>query len=104
MGKAKREREARRAADTSSTPAPATTAASVPPMSATAVPAHATAGGVAPAPPGNGEPTEPFYKRHPKAANAIFAAVWVYVAALWLLALDQWFHWGIFGPKLPPTP
>lgn len=24
--------------------------------------------------------------------------VWVYVAALWLLALDQWFKWGIFGP------
>ena len=34
----------------------------------------------------------------------IFAAVWVYVGALWLLALDQTFRWGIFGPKLPPLP
>lgn len=47
---------------------------------------------------------EPFYKRHPKIANAIFAALWVYVGMLWLLALDQWFHWGIFGPKVPPMP
>lgn len=47
---------------------------------------------------------EPFYKRHPKIANAIFAALWVYVAMLWLLALDQWFHWGIFGPKIPLVP
>jgi hypothetical protein len=34
----------------------------------------------------------------------LFVAVWVYVAALWLLALDQTFHWGIFGPKVPPVP
>jgi hypothetical protein len=34
----------------------------------------------------------------------VFAGVWVYVAALWLLALDQTFHWGIFGPKVPPVP
>jgi hypothetical protein len=47
---------------------------------------------------------EPFYKRHPKIANAIFAALCVYVAMLWLLALDQTFHWGIFGPKMPPMP
>ncbi len=47
---------------------------------------------------------EPFYKRHPKIANAIFAALCVYVAMLWLLALDQTFHWGIFGPKVPPMP
>jgi type VI protein secretion system component VasF len=26
--------------------------------------------------------------------------VWAYVGALWLLALDQWFGWGIFGPKI----
>jgi hypothetical protein len=31
-------------------------------------------------------------------------AVWIYVAALLLLALDQTFHWGIFGPKVPPVP
>ena len=46
----------------------------------------------------------PFYQRHPKIANAIFAALCVYVAMLWLLALDQTFHWCLFGPKLPPTP
>jgi hypothetical protein len=34
----------------------------------------------------------------------ILIAVWIYVAALWLLALDQWFHWGIFGPKTPIVP
>lgn len=33
----------------------------------------------------------------------ILVAVWIYVAALWLLALDQTFHWGIFGPKVPPV-
>ena len=34
----------------------------------------------------------------------IFVGIWIYVAALWLLALDQTFHWGIFGPKVPPLP
>lgn len=34
----------------------------------------------------------------------VFVGVWIYVAALWLLALDQTFHWGIFGPKVPPVP
>jgi hypothetical protein len=34
----------------------------------------------------------------------VLAGVWLYVAALWLLALDQSFNWGIFGPKLPPMP
>ena len=34
----------------------------------------------------------------------VFAGVWVYVAALWLLALDQTFNWGVFGPKVPPLP
>ena len=47
---------------------------------------------------------EPFYKRHPKIANAVFAALCVYVAMIWLLALDQTFHWGIFGPKVPLVP
>ena len=32
----------------------------------------------------------------------VLIGVWLYVAALWLLALDQTFNWGIFGPKLPP--
>lgn len=34
----------------------------------------------------------------------ILIALWIYVAALWLLALDQTFDWGLFGPKVPPTP
>lgn len=34
----------------------------------------------------------------------VLIAVWLYVAALWLLALDQTFGWGIFGPKVPPVP
>ena len=34
----------------------------------------------------------------------IFAGVWIYVGALWLLALDQTFNWGLFGPKVPPLP
>ena len=34
----------------------------------------------------------------------IFVGIWIYVGALWLLALDQTFHWGIFGPKVVPLP
>ena len=34
----------------------------------------------------------------------ILVGVWLYVAALWLLALDQTFHLGIFGPTVPPMP
>jgi hypothetical protein len=30
--------------------------------------------------------------------------LWIYVAALCLLAIDQWFNLGIFGPKMPPLP
>ena len=29
-------------------------------------------------------------------ANVVLAAVWLYVAMIFLLALDQQFHWGIF--------
>lgn len=46
----------------------------------------------------------PFRERHPTAAKVILVGVWIYVAALWLLALDQTFHWGIFDPKGPPMP
>jgi hypothetical protein len=35
-------------------------------------------------------------------AKIILVALWIYVAALALLAIDQWFHLGIFGPKVPP--
>ncbi len=37
-------------------------------------------------------------------AKLVLIGVWLYVAALGLLALDQWFHLGIFGPKPPPLP
>jgi hypothetical protein len=37
-------------------------------------------------------------------AKVVLAVVWIYVAALWLLALDQWFNWGVFGTKIPPLP
>jgi hypothetical protein len=36
--------------------------------------------------------------------QVVLVALCLYVAALWLLALDQWFNWGIFGPKIPPVP
>jgi hypothetical protein len=42
-------------------------------------------------------------ERHPQLARLILVAVWLYAAELWLLALDQTFNWGIFGPKVPPT-
>jgi hypothetical protein len=42
--------------------------------------------------------------RKRRIGRAVLAGVWVYVGALWLLALDQTFNWGIFGPKLPPMP
>jgi hypothetical protein len=45
----------------------------------------------------------PFPEKHPQLAKLILVAVWLYVAALWLLALDQTFNWGIFGPKVPPS-
>ena len=47
------------------------------------------------------ESTDPRKRRWGKIALVV---LWVYVAALWLLALDQWFNWGIFGPKIPPVP
>ncbi len=31
-------------------------------------------------------------------ANVVLIAAWIYVAMIYLLALDQQFHWGIFGP------
>jgi hypothetical protein len=35
--------------------------------------------------------------------RVLLAGIWLYLAALWLLALDQWFRWGIFGPTVPPV-
>jgi len=34
-------------------------------------------------------------KRSP-VATLVLAAVWIYVAMIYLLAMDQQFHWGIF--------
>lgn len=39
-----------------------------------------------------------------KIGQIVLVGVWIYVAALCLLAIDQWFNLGIFGPKLPPLP
>ena len=46
------------------------------------------------------ESTDP---RKRQIARVALALVWLYVAALWLLVLDQTFGWGIFGPKVPAT-
>lgn len=73
---------------------------------ASATPATAVAGSAVSA---NDTPVEPSWidSTDPKKqmwGKIIFVGIWIYVAALWLLALDQTFNWGIFGPKLPPTP
>ncbi len=39
-----------------------------------------------------------------RVGQVVLAGVWIYVAALWLLAIDQYFNLGIFGPKIPPLP
>jgi hypothetical protein len=76
-------------------PAPASTAAPTPATSGTAA-AATTATDVAWI-----DSPDPKKRQWGK---LILIAVWIYVAALWLLALDQWFHWGIFGPKTPIVP
>ncbi len=73
---------------------------------ASAAPTAAAAGPAVSANDAMGEPswldsTDPKKQRWGK---IIFAGIWIYVAALWLLALDQSFNWGIFGPKVPPMP
>lgn len=66
-----------------------------------------TAAGSAPAP----EPAAPAPAwidspdpRKKRLGQAVLTGVWLYVAALWLLAVDQYFNLGIFGPKIPPLP
>lgn len=44
------------------------------------------------------------FRRYPKIFNALFGALCLYVALIWLLALDQKFHWGIFAAKPPSLP
>ena len=90
---AKHKKGGNKPAPTPATPAPA------------AAPASASAPGVPAAAPETHvawmDPPDP---RKRMLGKIVFAGVWVYVAALWLLALDQTFHWGIFGPKAPPVP
>ena len=73
--------------------APATTAA--------ATPAMAFGATTPPAAPAWIDSTDP---RKRLVGKFLLAGIWIYVGALWLLALDQTFNWGIFGPKSPPLP
>ena len=74
-------------------PAPATPPASAPASGGTAAMAEAAPAWI--------DSTDP---RKRMIGKIVLVGVWLYVAALWLLALDQTFHWGIFGPKVPPIP
>jgi len=74
-------------------------------------PAPGVASGPTATAPGSVTPTEapPAWLDSPNPrkrtlGKVVLAGVWIYVAALWLLALDQTFHWGIFGPNVPPLP
>ena len=68
---------------------------------ATASASAATVGDVPPASAAWIDSTDP---RRRMIGKLVLIGVWIYVAALWLLALDQTFNWGIFGPKVPPIP
>lgn len=84
-------------------PAPSPSAASTPTQPMT--PLGAGAGGAAaPVPGAHVSWMDSVDPKKRMWGKIIFVAVWIYVAALWLLALDQTFHWGIFGPKVPPVP
>jgi hypothetical protein len=76
-----------------------------PPAAASATPTPAPASGATAATTDAGtawiDSTDP---RKRMIGKIVLIGVWIYVAALWLLALDQTFHWGIFGPKVPPVP
>lgn len=74
-----------------------------PQPAATPLTATPSASGAATAEPAGSwiDSTEP---RKRTIGRIVLVAVWIYVAALWLLVLDQTFHWGIFGPKVPPVP
>ena len=78
-------------------PPPATPAA----PAASAIPVPAAAAATADAGTAWIDSTDP---RKRTIGKIVLVVVWIYVAALWLLALDQTFHWGIFGPKVPPVP
>jgi hypothetical protein len=78
-------------------PMPASAAANKPAVAATSAAGDATAD----APPAWIDSPDP---RKRTIGKIVLVVVWIYVAALWLLALDQTFHWGIFGPKIPIVP
>ena len=85
-------------------PTPAAGAASPTPALAAAVPAGNLAGlsGTSEeAPPAWIDSADPKKRMWGK---IILVGIWIYVGALWLLALDQTFGWGIFGPKVSPVP
>ena len=82
----------------SSQPAPKAASAAMP--SSTSVIGGATATAEA-APPSWLDSADP---RKRMWGKIIFVGVWIYVGALCLLALDQTFAWGIFGPKVTPLP
>lgn len=92
-------RKSDRKADPAAQPVAATNPAPGNPAPATA---SASAGAAAPSAEGSWlESTDP---RRRMIGKVVLAGLWLYVAALWLLALDQTFNWGIFGPKVPPVP
>ena len=68
---------------------------------ALAAPAPATGAGTSQSSPAWIDSTDP---RKRLMGKFVLVGIWIYVAALWLLALDQTFNWGIFGPKSPPLP
>jgi hypothetical protein len=92
-------KKSRRATPAPAIPAPAAAPAVVGASAAAA--ASAAASTTAAPPPAWIDSPDP---RRRLFAKIFLVAVWIYVAALWLLALDQWFNWGIFGPKVPPVP
>ena len=71
-------------------PAPARSIATPPAAEVAAVPAPSWL-----------ESTDPRKRRW---GQIVLVGVWIYVAALWLLALDRTFDWGVFGPTTPPLP
>lgn len=81
--------------------APAQPAAPKPTAADTTIPEPTATSAIAAAEPSWLDSPNP---RRRAIGKAVFVGLWIYVAALWLLALDQWFNWGIFGPKIPPLP
>jgi hypothetical protein len=70
----------------------------------TAAPTPVAASPSAPNPEANVPWIESSNPRRRMIGKIALVVIWVYVAALCLLAIDQWFNLGIFGPKVPPLP